>query len=69
LTTNSDTPLVRALFEGFELHKIEARREINLDSTKRNIGELLIANYEVRLRTWSSEPAEAIANDTAELAG
>lgn len=43
--TNSDTPLVRALFRGFRIRKLAARREINLASSKRGITELLITNY------------------------
>lgn len=43
--TNSNTPLVCALFRGFEMRRISARREINLSSSKRDIIELLITNY------------------------
>jgi len=43
--TNSATPLVQALFRGFRLRKIAARREINLTPENRDIVELLITNY------------------------
>jgi DNA adenine methylase len=43
--TNSDTPLVRALFKGFKIRRILARREINLVSQKRDVVELLVTNY------------------------
>ena len=43
--SNSDTPFVRALFEGFTMHDIANRREINLNSRERDINELLITNY------------------------
>lgn len=43
--SNSDTAFVRRLFEGFKLHKIEARREINLNAADRTVHELLITNY------------------------
>ena len=43
--SNSDTPFVRALFDGYTMHEIAARREINLDPSKREIRELLITNY------------------------
>lgn len=43
--SNSDTPFVRSLFEGYYLIAIENRREINLDSRSRNITELLVTNY------------------------
>lgn len=44
--SNSDTPLVRRLFDGFHTVSVSARREINLSSAKRSISELLITNYE-----------------------
>lgn len=43
--TNSDTDAVRALYRGFELTRIAARREINLSAARRGIEELLIRNY------------------------
>lgn len=44
--SNSDTPFVRSLFEGYTLHPIANRREINLNSGNRDISELLITNYD-----------------------
>ena len=43
--SNSDTPFVRTLFEGYTMHPIASRREINLNSRERDIHELLITNY------------------------
>jgi len=43
--SNSDTPFVRDLFEGYQLHNVASRREINLNSENRDINELLITNY------------------------
>jgi DNA adenine methylase len=43
--TNSDTELVKALFRGFHIHRVSARREINLTASKRDIVELLVTNY------------------------
>jgi DNA adenine methylase len=43
--SNSDTQLVRELYAEYEIVQLNARREINLDSQKRNITELLIRNY------------------------
>ena len=43
--SNSDTPFVRALFADYPMHPVAARREINLRSGRRSIGELLIVNY------------------------
>jgi DNA adenine methylase len=46
LLSNSDTPFVRSLYDGFRIACIEARREINLRSRERHIVELLISNYD-----------------------
>jgi len=43
--SNSDTPLVRELFEGFRTLNVAARREINLNARGRAVNELLIMNY------------------------
>jgi DNA adenine methylase len=44
--SNSDTPFVRTLFDGYTLHTISNRREINLNSQERDIDELLITNFD-----------------------
>jgi len=44
--SNSDTSFVRTLFDGYTMHPIANRREINLNSQERDIAELLITNYE-----------------------
>jgi DNA adenine methylase len=43
--SNSNTTLVRKLFKGFRIVELNARREINLNSSMRNIRELFILNY------------------------
>ena len=43
--SNSNTPFIRRLYKGFKIHRIPARREIQLDSRKRDVYELLITNY------------------------
>ena len=43
--SNSDTEFVRALFDGYSLYPVASRREINLNSGRRDIDELLITNY------------------------
>ncbi len=43
--SNSDTEFVRVLFDGYAMHPIANRREINLNSGNRDINELLITNY------------------------
>jgi DNA adenine methylase len=43
--SNSDTPFVRTLFKGYRMVSVNGRREINLNSKKRDTTELLIVNY------------------------
>jgi DNA adenine methylase len=43
--SNSNTTFIRKLYNGYTIHEINARREINLSSQNRNIKELLITNY------------------------
>ncbi len=43
--TNSDTSFVRRLFRGFSIQRVDGRREINLNSARRDVSELLITNY------------------------
>jgi DNA adenine methylase len=44
LLSNSDTPLVHALYKGFKIEKVEAPRRINSKGGKRgNVGELFIS--------------------------
>jgi DNA adenine methylase len=45
LVSNSDTPFIRTLFDGYALLTIANRREINLNSQQRDIDELIIRNY------------------------
>ena len=43
VASNADLPLVRELYEGFELHEVPARRSINSKGSKRGpVGELII---------------------------
>lgn len=43
--SNSNTDFIKRLYDGFNFHVIDARREINLNSKSRNIKEYLITNY------------------------
>lgn len=44
LLSNSDTPAIRTLFEGFQVDQVTAPRSINSNGAKRgNIGELLVS--------------------------
>jgi len=44
VASNSDTPFIHSLYQNYGIHKVGARREINLDSQNRNITELVITN-------------------------
>jgi len=44
LLSNSDTPVVRKLYKGFKIEKVQAPRRVNSQASKRgNVGELLIS--------------------------
>lgn len=43
--SNSNTTLIRKLYDGYKINEIAARREINLQSQNRAVTELLITNY------------------------
>ena len=45
LLSNNDVPLVYELYAGFKIDKINVRRSINRDATKRTGCEVLIYNY------------------------
>lgn len=45
MLTNSDTPLVRALFPDWNTLKLETRRDIHLNSQERASSDLVITNY------------------------
>ena len=46
LVSNSDTPLIRELYEGYMMEVIKAPRSVNSDGKGRGrVGELLIRNY------------------------
>ncbi len=46
MLSNSDTPFVRGLYEGFTVHTVTARRAINSKGGKRGeITEVLVVNY------------------------
>jgi len=44
MVSQSDTPLVRELFDGFSMERVTARREINLNSRRRDVHELIITS-------------------------
>jgi len=46
MLSNSDTPLIRKLYENFQLLKVKARRAVNSDGGKRGlISEVLVLSY------------------------
>jgi len=56
--SNSSTPFVRNLFDGFNFFEISNRREINLKSKNRSIKELLITNYSLNVESLKSEKSK-----------
>ncbi|GAA4453881.1 DNA adenine methylase [Phytohabitans houttuyneae] len=46
MLTNSDTDATRAIFKGFNVHRMATRRDINLQSAKRSSWDLVFTNYE-----------------------
>jgi DNA adenine methylase len=56
--SNSDSPVTRELYEGFEIHSVQARRSVNSDATKRGkISELVIVGQP---EGWSSQAFDAL---------
>jgi len=49
VASNSDTPIVRELYDGWELHEVKARRNINSKGDRRGpVGELIIVGRQAR---------------------
>jgi site-specific DNA-adenine methylase len=49
VASNSDTPIVRELYEGWEVHEVQARRAINSKADRRGpVGELIIVGRRAR---------------------
>lgn len=47
MLSNHNTVLVNELYKGYNIHKIEAKRNINANGKKRgNVEEVIITNYE-----------------------
>jgi DNA adenine methylase len=45
LLSNADTPAARALYDGFHIHAVEAKRNINCNGNKRGkVGEIIVCN-------------------------
>lgn len=66
--SNSNTPLIHELFEGYHVTMLGNRREINLNSQNRNITELLITNYVPQVRPaqerlFESKRPESLASN------
>ncbi len=46
MLSNSDTPFIRQLYEGFAIHTVQARRAVNCDGAKRGlISEIVVLSY------------------------
>lgn len=56
MVSNSDTPFIRKLYKGYNIHAITAHRHISSDSDKRGqVSEVLITNYDEYRNTCESE--------------
>ncbi len=48
MLSNSDTPFIKNLYKGYNIHIVKATRMINCDATKRGkINEVVITNYKI----------------------
>jgi len=57
--SNSDTPLVRELYAGWEIHEVKMGRSINSDGAKREaVGELVVVGRREGLTPFISEHQE-----------
>jgi DNA adenine methylase len=57
--SNSDTPLVRELYEGWEIHEVKMGRSINSDGAKREaVGEVVVVGRRDGLTPFISEHQE-----------
>lgn len=52
--SNSDTQFIRQLYSPYRIYEVNARREINLNSTNRDIVELLITNVPLNMQQRNS---------------
>lgn len=47
LLSNNDAPLVRELYDGYQIESVDVRRAINRDTTRRTGKEVLISNFQL----------------------
>lgn len=66
--SNSNTDLVRDLFEGYRMTVLGNRREINLNSQNRRINELLITNYAPKTHFVQDKLLEVSDSTTSQTA-
>jgi DNA adenine methylase len=46
MLSNSDTDFIRKLYQGFQIHTVQARRMINCDGAKRGaVNEVVVSNF------------------------
>ena len=45
MLSNHDVPLVHELYSGFTIERVDVRRAINSDASKRSGKEVIITNY------------------------
>ena len=68
MLSNSDTPLIRRLYRGFDLRTVSARRSINSKADRRGaITEIVALNYEPSESTAREIPLETQSGGTLPL--
>ena len=48
MLSNHDVPLVVQLYEGFNIHEVAVKRNVNCDASKRSGEEVIITNYDLQ---------------------
>jgi DNA adenine methylase len=70
MLSNSDAPFVRELYQGFDMHQLRARRNINSNTDARgHVGELVILNYSVGRVPELPKPASRKRKTSSAKAG
>jgi DNA adenine methylase len=60
MMSNSDTPIIRQLYEGFDINAVKARRSINSKGSKRGpVGEVLVTCNLPKLPDLTAQTSEA----------
>ncbi len=64
MLSNSDTPFIRDLYDGFEIQQVWAPRAINRDASKRKgVNEVVVTNYATQLAAPASSHRLAVVGE------